>query len=72
MMTCLVVAMVLVLGVAVCATVGQGSEGLTCRGTFFSSLVQLIPCRAAVSSFSPIPPGYACCNAVKYLGQTTY
>ncbi|XP_057978717.1 protein LIM1 [Malania oleifera] len=41
----------------------------TCASTFFSALVQLIPCRAAVAPFSPIPPSEACCNAVKNLGQ---
>nr|KYP49189.1 hypothetical protein KK1_029125 [Cajanus cajan] len=40
-----------------------------CTSTFFSSLVQLIPCRAAVAPFSPIPPSDACCNALKALGQ---
>ncbi|KAL5719606.1 hypothetical protein ACHQM5_012417 [Ranunculus cassubicifolius] len=45
-----------------------GAEG--CSTTFFSSLVQLIPCRPAVTPFSPIPPGEACCNAVRTLGQT--
>ncbi|KAJ0094577.1 hypothetical protein Patl1_17250 [Pistacia atlantica] len=40
-----------------------------CGNTFFSALVQLIPCRAAVAPFSPIPPSDACCNAVKSLGQ---
>ncbi|KAI4303902.1 hypothetical protein MLD38_039484 [Melastoma candidum] len=68
-MKCLVVAMILVLAVAASLAVCQGSEGVTCGSTFFSSLVQLIPCRAAVSPFSPIPPSDACCNAVKSLGQ---
>ncbi|TKY49557.1 lipid-transfer protein DIR [Spatholobus suberectus] len=40
-----------------------------CTSTFFSALVQLIPCRAAVAPFSPIPPSDACCNALKALGQ---
>lgn len=40
-----------------------------CTSTFFSALVQLIPCRAAVAPFSPIPPNDACCNALKGLGQ---
>lgn len=48
--------------------VGQG-QGRTCGNTFFSALVQLIPCRTAVSPFSPIPPSETCCNAVKTLGQ---
>ncbi|XP_043690513.1 non-specific lipid-transfer protein P5 [Telopea speciosissima] len=41
-----------------------------CGSTFFSSLVQLMPCRPAVTSFSPLPPNDACCNAVKMLGQS--
>ncbi|KAG4950589.1 hypothetical protein JHK85_044496 [Glycine max] len=40
-----------------------------CTSTFFSALVQLIPCRAAVAPFSPIPPSDSCCNALKALGQ---
>lgn len=44
-------------------------EGHICGSTFFSALVQLIPCRAAVAPFSPIPPNEACCSAVKTLGQ---
>ncbi|CAN0923840.1 hypothetical protein LINGRAHAP2_LOCUS33780 [Linum grandiflorum] len=49
--------------------VGQGKLGGTCGSTFFSALVQLIPCRAAVAPFSPIPPSDGCCNALKSLGQ---
>jgi len=48
--------------------VEQG-KGNTCPSTFFSALVQLIPCRAAVAPFSPVPPSEACCNALKVLGQ---
>ena len=44
-------------------------ESTPCTSTFFSALVQLIPCRAAVAPFSPIPPSEACCNALKALGQ---
>ncbi|KAF9593237.1 hypothetical protein IFM89_020993 [Coptis chinensis] len=44
-------------------------EAQGCGTTFFSSLVQLIPCRPAVTPFSPIPPSEACCNAVRTLGQ---
>ncbi|XP_021281328.1 protein M7 [Herrania umbratica] len=47
----------------------EHSEGSACSSTFFSALVQLIPCRAAVAPFSPIPPNEACCNAIKALGQ---
>ncbi|WVZ00270.1 hypothetical protein V8G54_026339 [Vigna mungo] len=48
--------------------VGQ-VESSSCTSTFFSSLVQLIPCRAAVAPFSSIPPSDACCNALRALGQ---
>ena len=41
----------------------------TCTSTFFSALIRLIPCRAAVAPFSPIPPSEACCNSVRALGQ---
>ncbi|BAT93013.1 protein LIM2 [Vigna umbellata] len=44
-------------------------ESSSCTSTFFSSLVQLIPCRAAVAPFSSIPPSGACCNALRALGQ---
>ncbi|CAE6075942.1 unnamed protein product [Arabidopsis arenosa] len=40
-----------------------------CSRTFFSALVQLIPCRAAVTPFSPIPPTEMCCSAVVTLGR---
>ncbi|CAN6977121.1 unnamed protein product [Brassica rapa subsp. trilocularis] len=40
-----------------------------CSRTFFSALVQLIPCRAAVAPFSPIPPTQSCCSAVVTLGR---
>ncbi|XP_054811728.1 non-specific lipid transfer protein GPI-anchored 9-like [Prosopis cineraria] len=46
-----------------------GGQGTPCTRTFFSALVQLIPCRAAVVPFSPFPPGEACCNAIRILGQ---
>ncbi|CAO2819234.1 unnamed protein product [Amaranthus hypochondriacus] len=61
--TCLI-AMVLIMTVMV-----DQSRGHSCDSTFFSSLVQLIPCRRAVSPFSPTLPSMACCNAVKALGQ---
>ncbi|KAL8171478.1 hypothetical protein V2J09_023282 [Rumex salicifolius] len=48
----------------------QGVGAHTCGSTFFSALVQLIPCRASVAPFSPIPPSDACCNAIKTLGQS--
>ncbi|KAK8469271.1 hypothetical protein PHAVU_005G037300, partial [Phaseolus vulgaris] len=44
-------------------------ESSSCKSTFFSTLVQLIPCRAAVAPFSSIPPTDACCNALRTLGQ---
>jgi len=40
-----------------------------CGSTFFSALIQMIPCRAAVAPFSPIQPSELCCSAVKALGQ---
>ncbi|KAF5445840.1 hypothetical protein F2P56_031524 [Juglans regia] len=46
-----------------------GKAAASCPSTFFSALVQLIPCRAAVAPFSPLPPSDACCNALKALGQ---
>lgn len=49
--------------------VAQGQSNNSCTRTFFSSLVQLIPCRAAVVPFSPIPPSETCCNTLKALGQ---
>nr|WDD38962.1 M7 protein transcript variant 2 [Fagopyrum tataricum] len=52
------------------ALVIQGVEAHNCGSTFFSALVQLIPCRASVAPFSPIPPSDACCNAIKVLGQS--
>ncbi|KAI4323376.1 hypothetical protein L6164_022989 [Bauhinia variegata] len=50
------------------ASAAEGQTS-TCTSTFFSALVQLIPCRAAVAPFSPIPPSEACCNALRALGQ---
>uniref|UniRef100_A0A7N0T310 Bifunctional inhibitor/plant lipid transfer protein/seed storage helical domain-containing protein n=1 Tax=Kalanchoe fedtschenkoi TaxID=63787 RepID=A0A7N0T310_KALFE len=47
----------------------QDEDHQTCQNTFFSSLVQLIPCRPAVAPFSPYHPSEACCSAVKGLGQ---
>ncbi|KAL5078004.1 hypothetical protein RYX36_016988, partial [Vicia faba] len=44
-------------------------QSTSCSSTFFSALVQLIPCRASVAPYSPIPPNDACCNALKALGQ---
>ncbi|KAF6168291.1 hypothetical protein GIB67_018131 [Kingdonia uniflora] len=52
----------------VMATMVQHGESQGCGNTFFSSLVQMIPCRPAVTPYSPIPPNEACCNAVRMLG----
>ncbi|CAH9127980.1 unnamed protein product [Cuscuta epithymum] len=60
---------VLVMVVVVTANLVQESKGNSCGATFFSALVQLIPCRAAVAPYSPVPPGEACCAAIKALGQ---
>ncbi|XP_020271440.1 putative lipid-transfer protein DIR1 [Asparagus officinalis] len=40
-----------------------------CSTSFFSVLVQLMPCRPAVAQFSTVPPSEVCCNAVRSLGQ---
>lgn len=40
-----------------------------CSNSLISSLVQLIPCRPALSPFRPTPPSLLCCNALKTLGQ---
>ncbi|CAI9103147.1 OLC1v1001593C1 [Oldenlandia corymbosa var. corymbosa] len=47
----------------------QETQEHACGSTFFSALVQMIPCRAAVSPFSPSLPTEACCAALKALGQ---
>ncbi|KAF3628124.1 polygalacturonase [Capsicum annuum] len=47
----------------------KGSNGHPCSSTFFSALIQLIPCRQSVIPFSPIPPSEACCASIKALGQ---
>ncbi|KAL8260239.1 hypothetical protein R6Q59_028192 [Mikania micrantha] len=59
-----IIVVMLVLGLMM-----QGSTGFPCGTTFFSALVQLIPCRASVAPFSPIPPNEACCTALRILGQ---
>lgn len=61
--------MMLLMVVVVFGLMVQGSMGFPCGSTFFSALVQLIPCRAAVAPFSPIPPNDACCTAIRVLGQ---
>ncbi|CAH9108192.1 unnamed protein product [Cuscuta epithymum] len=60
---------VLVMVVVITANLVQEGKGNSCGATFFSALVQLIPCRAAVAPYSPVPPGEACCAAIKALGQ---
>ncbi|GLT60712.1 hypothetical protein SLA2020_334680 [Shorea laevis] len=62
-------ALPLLVFVLLLAGLAKEGEGHACSSTFFSALVQLIPCRAAVAPFSPIPPTEVCCNAVKTLGQ---
>ena len=62
------VALLMIVMVIIGGLAGQG-KGHTCGSTFFSALVQLIPCRAAVAPFSPIPPTDTCCTALKTLGQ---
>ncbi|CAA0820726.1 Bifunctional inhibitor/lipid-transfer protein/seed storage 2S albumin superfamily protein [Striga hermonthica] len=59
----------LMIFVLVIASFVQESTAHPCGSTFFSALVQLIPCRAAVSPFSPSPPTESCCDSVKALGQ---
>ncbi|KAJ7013035.1 protein LIM2 [Populus alba x Populus x berolinensis] len=49
--------------------VAEHGQAHPCGSTFFSALIQLIPCRAAVAPFSPIQPSELCCSAVKALGQ---
>lgn len=60
--------LLLMLVIVIAALVPESSAHL-CGSTFFSALVQLIPCRAAVAPFSPIPPSETCCASVKALGQ---
>uniref|UniRef100_A0A6N2LXC0 Bifunctional inhibitor/plant lipid transfer protein/seed storage helical domain-containing protein n=1 Tax=Salix viminalis TaxID=40686 RepID=A0A6N2LXC0_SALVM len=55
--------------VLVLTVLGEQGQAHPCGSTFFSALIQMIPCRAAVAPFSPIQPSEACCNAVKTLGQ---
>ncbi|KAA8520265.1 hypothetical protein F0562_014521 [Nyssa sinensis] len=59
----------LLMFLVVMASLVEQGKGHSCASTFFSALVQLIPCRAAVSPFSPNPPTDACCTAIKTLGQ---
>ncbi|KAI5681978.1 hypothetical protein M9H77_03206 [Catharanthus roseus] len=47
----------------------QQAEAHPCATSFFSALVELIPCRQAVAPFSSWQPTEACCAAVKALGQ---
>ncbi|XP_028059593.1 putative lipid-transfer protein DIR1, partial [Camellia sinensis] len=60
---------IMLLFVVVMVGLVEQGKGQNCGSTFFSALVQLIPCRAAVAPFSPIPPSEACCTAIKSLGQ---
>ncbi|KAL3832915.1 hypothetical protein ACJIZ3_007651 [Penstemon smallii] len=61
--------LLLVMLVIVMSALVRESTSHPCGSTFFSSLVQLIPCRPAVAPFSPIPPSEACCASIKALGQ---
>ncbi|XP_078443459.1 protein LIM1-like [Wolffia australiana] len=61
------VAALVVAVMVVCAASEAAGQG--CGSTFFSALVQLMPCRASVMPFSPAPPSEACCNALKALGR---
>ncbi|XP_042015843.1 putative lipid-transfer protein DIR1 [Salvia splendens] len=55
--------------ILVVMVVAQEITAHPCGSTFFSALIQLIPCRSAVAPFSPIPPTEACCASIKALGQ---
>ena len=59
----------LLVSLLVMTTLVWQGQATPCGSTFFSALVQLIPCRASVSPFSPIPPTEGCCSAIKALGQ---
>lgn len=59
----------LVFMMAIACFLGQGKAKF-CSNSLISSLVQLIPCRPALSPFHPIPPSLLCCNAIKTLGQS--
>ncbi|KAL6513474.1 hypothetical protein OROGR_020554 [Orobanche gracilis] len=59
----------LMLVLVMASIIMEEGNGHPCESTFFSALVQLIPCRAAVAPFSPIPPSEACCDSIKALGQ---
>lgn len=61
--------LLLVLIVTVAGALVEPTGGSACTSTFFGALVQLVPCRAAVAPFSPIPPSETCCNAIRALGQ---
>ncbi|XP_038900004.1 non-specific lipid-transfer protein P5-like [Benincasa hispida] len=59
----------LVFMMAIACFLEQGKAKF-CSNSLISSLVQLIPCRPALSPFHPIPPSILCCNAIKTLGQS--
>ncbi|XP_068643916.1 uncharacterized protein [Aristolochia californica] len=53
-------------------TLGEAQNpGLSqaCPDSYYSAIMQLLPCRQAVAPFSPLPPSEACCAVVKALGQ---
>ncbi|KAG9151884.1 hypothetical protein Leryth_002154 [Lithospermum erythrorhizon] len=64
------ITLMLVLVVMSSSLVHEGNaQGRACGSTFFSALVQMIPCRDAVAPFSTAPPSIACCAAIRALGQ---
>ncbi|VFR02366.1 unnamed protein product [Cuscuta campestris] len=59
-----------VVAAALMGSLVQETQGAPpCGSTFVSAIVQLLPCRPAVSSFRPFPPSEACCAALRSLGQ---
>lgn len=60
---------VVVLTMVVMAGMMQKTKGNPCASSFFSALVELIPCRQAVVPFGNWQPTEACCAAVNALGQ---
>ncbi|XP_019186816.1 PREDICTED: putative lipid-transfer protein DIR1 [Ipomoea nil] len=59
----------MVLWLVVMASLVWESKAAPCGSTFVSTIIQLLPCRPAVSAFRPFPPTEACCAAVRSLGQ---
>lgn len=65
LLTLLLLVFVFVMGCHVQESNGQ----MSCGSSYFSMLVQLIPCRASVIPLIHMPPTEACCAAIKALGQ---